>query len=242
MKPTRVAIGRKGFNWYRTGHAWIYRDDVRDTGGAKSGDVVDLCDERGRFLAKAFYGDRSKIALRILTRANEPVDCSFLRRRIEEAIRRRGGDLIPDGACRLVFSEGDLLPGLIADSYAGWIVLQALIPGMDCRIEGIADIFGELCKPHGIICRNDASARTIEGLPIEKKMLRGERPGLIEVREGEIRYLADLWEGHKTGAYLRRSPCAQRTSPATGSATSPRARETPLMPCASSIARRSGST
>lgn len=198
----RVIISRKGACWYRTGHAWIYRDDVLRTGAARPGDVVELADQRGKLLGKAFYGDRSKIALRLLTRADEAVDRGFFARRIEEAIRRRAGLESPGGAFRLVFSEGDGLPGLIADRYAGWVVLQALIPGMDRRLGEIADIVHEFLRPQGIVARNDASARALEGLPLEKKVLRGEQPGLIEIREGEIRYLADIWSGHKTGAYL----------------------------------------
>jgi 23S rRNA (cytosine1962-C5)-methyltransferase len=159
-------------------------------------------DERGRFLGKAFYGDRSKIALRLITRSSESVDESFLTRRIREAIERRRALAEEGGALRLVFSEGDGLPGLIADRYADWIVVQALIPGMDRRLGAIAEIFRELLKPRGIVCRNDASARSLEGLPLERKMLLGERPETVEVREGPARYLADLWNGHKTGAYL----------------------------------------
>jgi len=202
MEIEKVVISKKGMLWYKTGHAWIYRDDLLKTGSARSGDIVDVIEERGRFLGKAFYGEKSKISLRILTRAQEAVDRRFFKRRIEEAIARRGERATGKNAARLIFSEGDHLPGLITDRYAEWIVLQALVPGVESRLEEIADIVIELLSPRGIVLRNDANARTLEGLPLEKRILRGEKPDLVEVSEGEIRYLVDVWNGHKTGAYL----------------------------------------
>ncbi|MCX6355017.1 MAG: class I SAM-dependent rRNA methyltransferase [Candidatus Aureabacteria bacterium] len=202
MEAQNVVISKKGMLWYKTGHAWIYRDDLLKTASARSGDIVDVLDERGKFLGKAFYGEKSKISLRILTREKEVVDRQFFKQRIEKAIARRGERATGRNAARLIFSEGDSLPGLIVDKYAEWIVLQALIPGIESRLGEIADIIVVLLSPRGIVLRNDANARTLEGLPLEKKILRGEKPDLVEITEGEIRYLVDVWSGHKTGAYL----------------------------------------
>jgi len=202
MKSKRITISRKGLLWYDTGHSWIYRDDLLKTYSAAPGDVVDILDGRGRFLGRGFYGDKSKIAIRILTRKDEAIDDAFFKTRIEKAILRRGERSRGKGAARLVFSEGDSLPGLIVDRYAGWLVFQTLIPGMDRLLDRLAGVFGELLSPAGIVCRNDAGSRAIEGLPLRKKTMSGEKPGLVEVEEGEIRYLADIWDGHKTGAYL----------------------------------------
>ncbi|MEJ2744162.1 MAG: class I SAM-dependent rRNA methyltransferase [bacterium] len=202
MRSNTVTISKKGLLWYRTGHLWIYRSDVTNTGHAKSGDVVDATDDRGRFLGKAFYGEKSKIALRLLTRSNEPTDASFFERRIREAIGRREESMEEGGALRLVYSEADGIPGLIADRYADWIVLQALIPGVDSKIAPISKIFQDLLAPRGIVWRNDASARALEGLMLGKRVIYGDQPGLIRIREGRLSYLADIWNGHKTGVYL----------------------------------------
>jgi len=202
MKPDHVAISTKGLLWHRTGHVWIYRDDLMSAGSAKSGDIVEVTDARGKFLGNAFYGEKSKIALRFLTRNEEVIDDSFFERRIREALDRRRKIMDEGAALRLVYSEADGIPGLIADAYGDWIVLQALIPGVDSRIEMISGIFHDLLSPRGIVCRNDASARALEGLLLGKKVLYGEQPGLIEINEGHLRYLVDIWSGHKTGAYL----------------------------------------
>jgi 23S rRNA (cytosine1962-C5)-methyltransferase len=202
MHLKRVIVNKKAFHWYRTGHPWIYRDDLVSTGLARSGEVVDVFNEQKSFLGKALYGDASKIALRLLTRKEEAVDETFWYGRIRDAVDRRKGIMTADGAVRLIYSEGDGLPGLIADRYAGWLVLQALVPGIDARLDIISGILDELLKPEGIVCRNDASSRSLDGLPLEKKLLRGVKPGLIRVREGATSYLVDVWNGHKTGAYL----------------------------------------
>lgn len=202
MNTPTVTLTKKGLAWHRTGHAWVYRDDLARVDSAATGDVVRVLDPRGRTLGSAFYGGASKIALRILTRSEEPVDDAFFERRIGQAVERRRGLSEEGGALRLVYSEGDGLPGLVADRYAEWLVLQALVPGIDARLALVAGIFQSLLKPKGIVIRNDASARAMEGLPIGKKVLAGDYKGPIEVVEGGVRYLADLLEGHKTGAYL----------------------------------------
>lgn len=202
MKRAAATLKRKGFAWYATGHVWVYRDDLARVENASSGDIVDLLDPRGRLLGRAFYGDRSKIALRLLTRNDEPVDDAFFERRVREAVARRRPLMEEKGALRLIYSEADGLPGLIADRYADWIVLQSLIPGSDSRVGLFASILRALLDPKGIVLRNDASARALEGLPLERKVLTGDLRGPVEVVEGDIRYLADILNGHKTGAYL----------------------------------------
>ena len=206
MNLKKVTIKKKGLLWYKTGHIWIYRDDLRRTGEARPGEIVDVIDERDRFLGKALYSEKSKIALRLLTRENEEINDAFWRRRITEALERRGKRLTAKGeAVRLIYSEGDGLPGLLADRYAEWLVLQTLNPAIDARLDLIGTILAEILAPKGIVCRNDANTRSLEGLPLEKKTLRGDAPGLIEISEGDIRYLVDIWDGHKTGAYLDQS-------------------------------------
>ncbi|MDD5555844.1 MAG: class I SAM-dependent rRNA methyltransferase [bacterium] len=202
MPPRNVTLRPKGLQWYMTGHAWIYREDVANTGGARSGDIVSVSDARGRRLGSAFYGGASKIALRLLTRGEAVADDRLLADRLAEAIERRRPSMEEGGAARLVYSEGDFLPGLVADIYDGYVVLQALIPAVDARLGLFANACADILRPRGIVCRNDASSRALEGLPLEKKMLAGEQPGPVEVAEGPVRYLADLWNGHKTGAYL----------------------------------------
>src|SRR5690606_2735274 len=57
----------------------------------------------------------------------------------------------------------------------------------------------ELLKPKTIILRNDTSARKLEGLAQEVKVMKGEAPHHAELLENGVTYLADLLKGQKTG-------------------------------------------
>jgi 23S rRNA (cytosine1962-C5)-methyltransferase len=102
----------------------------------------------------------------------------------------------------LVYSEGDLLPGLIVDRYRDHLVLQTLTLGMELRTEAICEALERLMQPQAIIARNDVGIRHLEGLSQEKKLLRGSLQTPVEVWEGDIRFHVDPWEGQKTGFYL----------------------------------------
>jgi 23S rRNA (cytosine1962-C5)-methyltransferase len=105
-------------------------------------------------------------------------------------------------AYRLVYGESDGVPSLIVDRYGDHLVMQTLSQGADHLTLPFAELLAELFRPSSILLRNDLTVRGLEGLPQEKKMLVGEPPGEIEIREGDIRYRVDPWTGHKTGAYL----------------------------------------
>src|SRR6266508_2982808 len=118
MIEPKVKITRRGAERLQGGHLWIYRGDVEDAPGTlPSGDVVALVDGRGRFLAKAFWSARSKIALRVVTRDEVPIDEGFFGERLATAIGLRERIFPGEPSLRLVHGEADLLPGLVVDKY-----------------------------------------------------------------------------------------------------------------------------
>jgi 23S rRNA (cytosine1962-C5)-methyltransferase len=206
-EPT-VVLDRRAVERLDQGHVWIYRSDIAVPAALAGGDVVRLADERGWFVGKAFYSAKSQIAVRLLTREDEPIDEAFFARRLEQARSIRDA-AAPDPerkrAARLVHGEADLLPGLVVDRYADCLSVQTLIEATDARRELFADLLRDLYAPRAIVERNDVKVRAHEGLPLRKGMLRGEPPGPIEFLEGEVRLTADLLEGQKTGAFLDQS-------------------------------------
>ena len=161
-----------------------------------------MLDHRGRFLALAYVNRRSKIALRALSWDDEPFDETFWRRRLERAIRSRGA-LDPDAGRRLVNAEGDGLPGLIVDTYAGWLVMQITTLGIDRAREPIVRGLMELVAPRGIYERSDVPERALEGLEPRTGVAAGVAPPeLIEIGEGPARLLVDVMHGQKTGLFL----------------------------------------
>jgi 23S rRNA (cytosine1962-C5)-methyltransferase len=196
-----VVISPRGVDRLRSGHLWIYRSDVRSA-HAEAGAVVRLVDERGNFAGRAFYSDKSQISIRLLTREDLPIDRAFLTARIRRAAAYR--DLVVENseACRLVYSEADLLPSVIIDRYGDYLVLQTLSQSSDRLKSLIAEILVELFSPKGIVERNDPKVRMLEGLEQRVSVLHGEIPSEIRVRENGITFVCDLSKGQKTGSFL----------------------------------------
>jgi 23S rRNA (cytosine1962-C5)-methyltransferase len=125
-----VTISLRGVDRLRSGHLWVYRSDVA-AAAAEPGAVVRLQDERGRFQGRAFYSDKSQIAVRLLTREDVAVDRAFFAARLEQADAYRRLVVENSDAYRVVYSEGDLLPSLIVDRYGDYLVLQTLSQATD---------------------------------------------------------------------------------------------------------------
>jgi 23S rRNA (cytosine1962-C5)-methyltransferase len=196
-----VVITPRGVERLRSGHLWVYRSDVRSA-QAEPGAVVRLTDERGNFCGRAFYSDKSQISIRLLTREDVPIDRTFLAARIRRAAAYRKLVVENSDACRLVYSEADLLPSVIVDQYGDYLVLQTLSQSSD-RLKGLlVEILVELYSPKGIVERNDPKVRMLEGLDQRVSVLHGEIPPELQAKENGITFVCDLAKGQKTGSFL----------------------------------------
>ena len=196
-----VHITPRGEERLRRGHPWIYRSDILRADAA-AGDTVSVVGPRERRLGAALYSDRSQIALRMLTRGEEPAGLDLWRARLDRAVRFRER-LAPDAsAYRLVHGEADLLPALIVDRYDRWLVVQALTQGVDRLLPDITAMLVERLQPDGILARNDPRVRTLEGLEQTVSVLRGTVPETIAVHENGVRFEVDPHRGQKTGLFL----------------------------------------
>ena len=201
---TRTArLTGQGLRRFRTGHPWIYRDDVAQV-AAEDGDLVEVQDPGGHTVGHAFHSAHSKIALRVCTwgDADLPELDRWFAQRLTAAVARRAPLASAGDACRLVASEADGLPGLIADRYAGVLVLQTLTPGMERNLTRIVPPLVAALDPTMILLRNDAHVRELEGLPREVRMVHGKRVDEVEFEEWGLRFRIQPWTGHKTGFYL----------------------------------------
>lgn len=204
MKIPKIKIDKKCAARILQGHLWVFDNEIMGVEGAyTNGDVVYVTDHKGRVIGKGYINDRSKIVIRILTFRDEEIDRAFFRQRIEEAVDyRRSLGYPPDGSFRVVFSEGDLLPGLIVDKYGDILSLQILTLGMERWKEEIVDILKELIHPETIIERSDVEVRRKEGLEPTKGVLWGKGQEKTLITLDGLKFEIDLMEGHKTGFYL----------------------------------------
>jgi len=134
-----------------------------------------------RILGTALYSSASEIALRLISRGPVEGIHQLVRERIRAAIAYRQGFVRDTNAYRVIFSEGDFLPGLIVDRYNDILSLQVLTQAMDAA--SLRDIFLEELKlafqPRAIVERTDARVRKLEQLPEKESGLIWENmPGL----------------------------------------------------------------
>jgi len=203
MNP-RIALARGRERRVKAGHLWIYAGEIESVeDGASPGDTVEVTDHRGRFLGRGYYNPASSIAVRILTRdRKEAIDAALIRRRIAQAVAYRRHFFAAGESCRLVFSEGDLLPGLTVDRYGPVLAVQISTLGMDRMREDIVAALQDAVHPRGIYERSDLPTRQREGLESRTGLLLGEVPDEIEMPLDDLRFLVRPRAGQKTGMYL----------------------------------------
>ncbi len=200
----RVFLGKGRDRRIKAGHLWIYGGEIeRVDEGLAPGAAADVVDHRGRFLARGYYNPASSIAVRVMTRSrDEAIDAALLRRRIAQAVAYRRQFAPAGEPCRLVFGEGDRLPGLTVDRYASWLAVQISTLGMELRREEIVAGLQDAIHPRGIYERSDLGVRAREGLEARTGVLAGEVPDSIEIVLDGLRFLVAPKGAQKTGMYL----------------------------------------
>jgi len=189
-------------------HPWVFSGAIQSVeGNPAPGSTVEVVSAGGEFLGRGAYSPVSSIRVRMWTFQDEPVDEDFLRRRVRAAIALREG--LPkshpeDNACRLVYAESDGLPGLVADRYGEFIVVQALSAGAEVWREPFSAILAEEAAPvRGVYERSDVDVRELEGLPQRSGHLLGEEPPeFVRISENGLTFEVDIRAGQKTGFYL----------------------------------------
>ncbi len=200
----RVTLRKGRDQRVKAGHLWVYAGEIEKTDdGIVPGEPVDVVDHRGRFLARGYCNPSSTIAVRILTRRkDEAIDAALIRRRLAQAIAARRLVYPPGESCRLVFSEGDWLPGLTVDRYGAFLAVQIATLGMDRLRDDITAGLQDALHPRGIYERSDLPVRLREGLVARTGLLAGEVPEEIEIVLDDLRFAVSLRTGQKTGLYL----------------------------------------
>jgi 23S rRNA (cytosine1962-C5)-methyltransferase len=207
-------ISRRASDRLRGGHLWVYASDIEnlETGGAATPALLPVADNRGLLLGTALYSPYSQIALRMVS--HEAIDeaqwLKILEERLRKAIARRAGLLSDDtNACRLVFSEADEIPGLVADRYGDLVTLQLLTRGLDSAAvrEACVQVLRKELEPAAILERPDPRMRELEGLSAPGLAplwaANGDSPLTSTVfRLNGLEFFYDANAGQKTGAFL----------------------------------------
>lgn len=197
---SEVVVSRRGARRWLGGHPWIYRSDVLEEPETSVPGLVLVTEANGRPLGPALYSPVSEIRLRMLDHGEIVVDGEWWARMIGEAGARRAG--ISGTACRLVHAEGDGLPSLIVDRYAGILAVQLLSAGLEACRDDVLDALQSTFEPEGILLRHDVPIRGREGLERTIEVARGAVPDTVEIETDGVRMLIAPREGQKTGSFL----------------------------------------
>ena len=200
-----VNLSARGVRRLQGRHPWVYRSDVAEPNGVPPGSLVRVFDPRGKFLGTALYSSSSQIAIRMISHGSVADLPALAAERIRAAIAYRKKLVSNSDAYRIVFSEGDFLPGLIVDRYNDVLCLQILTQAMDAepvRAAALETLKEEL-QPAGIVERVDARIRELEQLPpLQSRLLWGEKSSTVFTMNSGVRFHYDGLEGQKTGAFL----------------------------------------
>lgn len=188
-------------------HPWIFSKAIQKADESlQMGQTVEVVNQAGEFLCYGLYSPNSQIRVRALSfDENVKITDALIASRVKDAISLRKNVFARgnDGV-RLISSEGDLLPGLIADKYNEFIVISISSCGMERYKNIICQTLKEIFPKCSIYERSDTKSRAKEGLPVRKGVVIGTEPDdTIYVREEDQVYIpVDIKNGHKTGAYL----------------------------------------
>ncbi|MEJ6981005.1 class I SAM-dependent rRNA methyltransferase [Pedobacter sp. P351] len=193
-------------------HPWVFSGAIETVkGNPVNGEIISVTDSNGEFLAKGFFNNQSRVAVRLLEWDKDvEINEEWWRNRIAKAVKAREILLNSEETtvCRIIFSEADYLPGLIVDKYSDFLSVQIHTAGIESIKPILLDELQKQLNPKGIFDRSDASARAHEGLEPTHGILRGiAPPEYVEVLENGIKYLINISEGQKSGFF-----CDQRNN------------------------------
>ena len=191
----------------RSGHPWVYADSIKSQNReGETGELAVMYDKKDRFLAIGLYEADSPIRVRIL-HCGKPagIHRDWWLEKAQACLARRERNILKDDTdgARLINGESEGFPGLVADIYAGTLVVKIYAASWLARWEEIEDVFREVFRPQHLILR---LSRNITQYAASMGFTEGFRsePGeeTVVFSENGIRFEAAVLKGQKTGFFL----------------------------------------
>ena len=189
-------------------HPWVFSGAIRNIEAEpEEGDVVSVFTSGGEWLGMGHYAPGS-IAVRLFSFEEAEVDQEFWNKKISAAyeLRRRIGltDQPETNVYRLIYAEGDGLPGLIVDVYGQTAVLQAHSIGMwKARMNIAAALKEVLGDKLAAVYDKSAESIPVKGsAEVKNGYILGDGNSKDEVQENGNRFSIDWAGGQKTGFFI----------------------------------------
>ncbi|MCC8986985.1 MAG: class I SAM-dependent rRNA methyltransferase [Candidatus Contendobacter sp.] len=187
----------------RAGHLWVYSNEV-DVEATPlrhfaPGQPVVIQSSNGKVIGTGYVNPNTLLCARLVSRdPDHPLSPSLLVHRLNVALSLRER-LYNRPFYRLVYGEGDGLPGLIIDRYGDLCVAQITTAGMDRFKEDILAALQKVLKPVAVLWRNDGPMRELEGLERYVADAAGTVPDTVAIEEDGLRFQIAPKTGQKTG-------------------------------------------
>jgi 23S rRNA (cytosine1962-C5)-methyltransferase len=190
-------------------HPWIFSGAVQSISEhLKGGEIVEVFTSQGNYLGTGHFED-SSLAVKLFSFERKEINTAFWKQKIENAFNLRKAlglaENADTNAYRLVFTEGDGLPGLIIDIYDNIAVFQAQTQGM---FNAHNEISAALLSVYNAKLQAvyDKSAESFfepsENNELHSRFLHGQAETPKEITEHGNSFLVDFVKGQKTGFFL----------------------------------------
>lgn len=190
----------------RSGHPWVYADSVKSQNREGAiGELAVMYDKKDRFLAIGLYDADSSIRVRILHCGRPASICREWWLEKAQACLARRKSILREGTdgARLINGESEGFPGLVADSYAGTLVVKIYTASWLARWEEIEDVFREVFMPRHLILRLSRNITAYAAGMGFTEGFRGEAgDATVVFYENSIRFEAAVINGQKSGFFL----------------------------------------
>ena len=186
-------------------HPWVFSGAIfTDVSGLQDGEVVEVHDFKGRFLAIGHF-QHATISVRILSFKETNIDAAFFNEKIGNAVNLRlklGFLNENNNIFRICHGEGDSLPGLVIDFYNGVAVIQCHSIGMHNAIELIANALNTALSKNLTAVYSKSSDTLPERIAPEDKYIIGSSETPHPAIENGVHYQIDWVKGQKTGFFI----------------------------------------
>jgi len=210
MAGEKRAVGADSVRMVELGHPWIIADShTKKWPASRAGELLELVDPAGRYLATALSDPDERIVARIISRKKMLLDLGWLKVRLRKALSLRQGCINQEGtnAYRLVNAEGDGLPGLTVDRYGDYLLLQLYGSAWRPHLKLLVQALEELFAPVGIYEKTrPQKTRELEASAESKnygRLLAGKpAPAQLAVQENGLNFLVSLEKGLDSGLFM----------------------------------------
>lgn len=210
MRHEQRTVSPETARMLELGHPWVIADgSTRKWPAGRCGDLIELLDESGRFLATALFDPDDRVVARVLSRGRTSIDRRWAAERVAAAasLRRQHAGLEETDVYRLVNGEGDGFPGLTVERYGEWLMLQLYTEAWRPHLKLLTAVLQEATGCRGVYeKRRPRNTRELEAAGAGKRhgrLLAGEAaPEPLLVTEHGIRYNVSMEEGLNTGLFL----------------------------------------